>query len=127
MTSQHPLRFLQIFTGNFPGTRRQSLPRRYEHGLPVADSTWALFGADFCRLCTTRSLASLRPSRSAGRLASEHGQPAASGQRPNATFLGASRWLAGLAGLVRVCTLVFLSPHLPAQLPIVCDGRFFVL
>ena len=140
MTSQQPLRFLQIFRGNFPGTLRQSLPRRYEHGLPAADSTWALFAAEFCRLGTTRSPASLRPSRSAGRLASEHGQP--SSQRP-AAKRGFSRRVwpqtprgsaglagrAGLAGLARVCTLVFFfiffffSPHLPALLPIVCDGQ----
>ena len=137
---------LQIFTGYFPGTLRQSLPRRYEHGLPAADSTWALFAAEFCRLGTTRSPASLRPSRSAGRLASEHGQP--SSQRP-AAKRGFSRRVwpqtprgsaglagragrggrAGLAGLARVCTLVFFfiifffSPHLPALLPIVCDGQ----
>ena len=106
MTSQHPLRFLQIFRGNFPGTRRQSLPRRYEHGLPAADTTLALFAADFCRLCTTRSPASLhRRGRPAGSRASEHGQP--SSQRPAASgqtrLLSARVWpqtsLASLASL----------------------------
>ena len=52
-------------------------------------------------------------SRRRRRPASEHVLPAASGQ----TTLHSAR----LAGLVRVCTHAFFSPHLPILLPIVCD------